>query len=125
MQLLDLRERVERALADAGVQLGTYHTQALGDVPALYVGDPPEGTTVDGLEVMIYPQPHSTVVSTFGGSIQVKRWRVRLIRHDAAADLEGATDALVEAFEAPTPQFIDEAGDIAEQVLVTIPDDPE
>lgn len=125
MQLIEVRQRVEQVLRDAGVKLGTYHTQEHGDRPALWVGDPPSGTTVDGLEVVIYPQPHSRVVSTFGGSIQVKRWRVRLIKHDRAADLEAATDALVDAFTAPTPQFIDEAGDIAEQVIVTLPDDPE
>lgn len=125
MQLIDLRQRVEQALKAAGVELGTYHTPEQGDLPALHVGDPPEGTTVDGLEVVISPRPHSTVVSTFGGSIQVKRWRVRLVKHDETADIEAATDALVDAFAAPTPQFIDEVGDIAEQVIVTIPDDPE
>lgn len=126
MDVLELRRRVENALVDAGVKVGTYTLPGGLTTPALYVGDPPQGTTATGLEVMILPNPRPRIVSTFGGGINVKSWEIRVVEHTDDADLDGALDALAEAFgPIPTPQLIPEAGDIAEQAIVTIPDDPE
>lgn len=113
-------------MADAGVQVGVYHTREMGDIPALYVGDPPKGTTVDGLEITIHQSSKPRIISTLGGNIVFKDWLVRVIKHDRKADIDAAVQAIAAAFDpVPTPQFIPEAGDIAEQVLFTIPDDPE
>lgn len=119
------RARVERVLAEANITPGTYSVPDLGPTPALWVGEPPEGTTLEaGLEVLIGETPQTQVISTFGGSIKLQSWALRLVNH-GGADLEGAVDAIIDAFNPPTPRFIDEVADIAEQVLFSIPDDPE
>ncbi|KQR33121.1 hypothetical protein [Deinococcus sp. Leaf326] len=123
MNVAELRARVEAALT--GVQLGEYRFPGGQTAPALYVGDPPKGTTASGLEVLIYPTPKPRIISTFGGGINLKSWQVRIVNHDDG-DLDGAMDAMGDAFDnMPTPQLIPEAGDIAEQMLFSIPDDPE
>lgn len=133
MILAEFRAQVEAALAD--VVLGVYTLPNGESTPAVYVGDPPEGTTVSGLEVMIYPTPKPRIVNTFGGNLNIKSWQVRVINHpyppgvpvpEGGNDLDAAIDAITDAFPGmPTPQLIEEAGDIAEQVLLTVPDDPE
>lgn len=133
MDVLGLRQQVETALTD--VALGEYTLPNGATTPAITVGDPPDGTTVSGLEVVIYPAPKPNIVNTFGGNINIKSWLVRIVNHPyppdelqpaGAGDLDAAMDAITDAFPGmPTPQLIEEAGDIAEQVLFTIPDDPE
>ncbi|GAA3995221.1 hypothetical protein GCM10022631_01730 [Deinococcus rubellus] len=122
---LEFRETLLATLADHGVSLGTYHVPELGDQPALWVGDPPEGTTIDsGLEVLIGNTKRPELVSTFGGNVKLEYWQLRIVNH-GDGDLEGAMDAVDDAFSPETPKYIPEVGDIAEQVLFSILDDPE
>ena len=116
----DFRTRVLDTLTSAGVDLGTYHVPDVGATPAIWVGDPPEGTTIaSGLEVLVGVSRKPTYISTFGGNVALKNWTLRIVNH-GGGDLDAAMDAIDWAFSPGTPQFIDEVGDIAEQVVFTI-----
>ena len=96
---VQMRQRIEQALADAEVELGIYRFEGGAKAPAFYMGDPPEGTTVEGLEVLMSPNPKRTSVDAFEYLGAPLSYPVRLINHADQPDvLEHATNALAEAF---------------------------
>ncbi|BDP44847.1 hypothetical protein DAETH_48160 (plasmid) [Deinococcus aetherius] len=120
LTLPELREAVEWALADADVVLGTYRYPGGQETPALHVGDPPEGVTVRGLEILIPATPEPTVISTFAGAITIDHYPVRAVSHDGRT-LTPVWQALATAFRGtPAPQVLQATDRYPDQMLVTI-----
>lgn len=120
LTLPELREAVQAALRDADVTLGTYRYPGGQTTPALYVGDPPEGVTVTGLEVLIPATPESTVISTFAGPITIDHYPVRAVAHDGRS-LAPVWQALASAFRSTSaPQVLQATDRYPDQMLVTI-----
>lgn len=120
----ELRELVLRALSTAGVGLGTYTYPATGQAPrttpAFFLGDPPEGVTVQGLEVLLSATPESTVISTFAGAITIDRYAIRAVAHDGQG-LKPVYTALAGAFKGISPPNVLQATDrYPDQMVFTI-----
>jgi len=116
-----LQQRMRDAFQAAGVQLGTYALPGGQDTPAISVGDPPRGTTVKGLEVIIARNPQRKVTDTFQFTGYIEAWPVRLVNHDHA-DLEAALNALAQVFWPfdEGPALLLESPDTYEQVTLSI-----
>jgi len=119
----ELKEKAEAALEAAGIVLGTYHLPGGESIPASYVGNPPEGTTAEGLELQINPNPKQLSIDAFVFVGMPRAYLVRLVNWDALPDiLEDATNAIARAlwpFE-DDPRLIPAVGDTPEQVLFSV-----
>lgn len=94
----EVREKVEAALAAADIELGTYHLPGGETTPALWVGNPPEGTTAEGLEVQINPNPKQVSIDAFTFVGMPRAYLVRLANWDDLPDiLKDATNAIAQA----------------------------
>ena len=99
---LVLRTLVSGLLTDAigtyslDTDAGTVTQSAIAVLPDLDVGYnyPPSGTTVTGLEVVIY-KPTADYVPIMGGKMQPATWEVRLKQWDTNASLTDLMNALV------------------------------
>ena len=123
---VQMRLRIEAALTAASIRLGTYTING-EPVPALSLGDPPEGTTVQGLEVLIATNPKRTSVQAFAYLGAPLSYPVRLINHADEADvLEEATNALAAAFWPfdDEPALLPATAEIPEQVTFSLFFDP-
>ena len=117
---LQLREAVEAALRDGDVTPGTYTWPNGAQTPALYTGDPPEGVTVTGLEVLIPATPDSDVISTFAGAITIDRYPIRAVAHDGQS-LTPFFAALATAFRSvAAPEVLQATDRYPDQILVTV-----
>lgn len=93
-----MRQRVEQALTTAQI-LGTYTLPGGEQVPAISLGDPPEGTTAQGLECLIAPNPKPIIPDTFGVPDVPRAYPVRLINHAGDVDvLQDGVNALAARF---------------------------
>jgi hypothetical protein len=121
----ELRAQVEEALASSGVDVGTYTYPGGATAPAIYVGDPPEGTSVTGLEVLIARNPDRSTLPGFEFIGFIEEWPVRFINW-GNADLEEAANALAVAFYplAQDPQILPASPDYPEQLTLKITADP-
>ncbi len=123
--LPEFRALVEQALADAQIQLGTHHWPAddQGNVrvtPALFVGEPPEAVTAEGLEVLIPATPEMTVITTFAGPITIDHYPVRAVAHDGQS-LKPVWAALATAFrKTGLPQVLQATDRYPDQILIPI-----
>lgn len=98
MSALPLRERIEAALRDGDVKLGTATLPNKARTPALTVGDWPEGTTVTGLEVIVSRNPRQQSIEAFAFVGFIPSFEVRLINWSGREDLEAASNAIAAAF---------------------------
>jgi len=65
-------------------QLGTYTLRdATTTTPAITVGEPPDGATCTGLEVLVNDVPEFTPVAAYQTSAVQEAHRVRLVSHNA------------------------------------------
>lgn len=96
--VLGVRRRIEQALATAGVVLGTARHKDGTTTPALVVGDWPEGTTVEGLEIILSRNPQQQPVPGFDYMGFIRSWPVRAVNHSGREDLEAVANALAEEF---------------------------
>ncbi|MGY2892752.1 hypothetical protein [Deinococcus sp. UYEF24] len=121
----ELRAQVEEALASEGVEVGTYTYLGGGTSPAICVGDPPEGTSVTGLEVLIARNPDRSTLPGFEFIGFIEEWPIRFINW-GNADLEAAANALAVAFHplAQDPQILPASPDYPEQLTLKITADP-
>ncbi|WP_295818018.1 hypothetical protein [uncultured Deinococcus sp.] len=121
MTVGELRDRIEAALGDAGVPLGTALVNDT-PTPAIVVGDWPEGTTVTGLEVVIRATPNQETIAGFEFIGFVRSYRVRLINWSGTENLEDACNALAGAFWplAEDPAVIPQSPDYPEQVTLAL-----
>lgn len=125
--LEQFREQIEQALGDAGVQLGLYHWP-LDDqggliaqqTPALFVGEPPEGVTVEGLEVLIPETPEMKVIPTFAGAVTIDTYPVRAVSHDGRS-LKPVWEALANAFKGvQRPEVLQATDRYPDQIVIRI-----
>ncbi|GAA5513645.1 hypothetical protein Dcar01_02389 [Deinococcus carri] len=126
MSALAIRRGVEAALAEAGVQVGTYRFPDGQEAPAIRVGDPPEGTTVTGLEVLISPNPKRQNIEAFI-PLGIQSYSVRLLNRAALPDvLEEATNAIAQRFWPfdDEPRRLDASSAMPEQVGFSLLYDP-
>ena len=121
----EFRAQIEEALAAGGVELGTYTYPGNATAPAICVGDPPEGTSVTGLEVLIARNPDRITLPGFEFVGFIEEWPVRFINW-GNADLEEAVNALAVAFHplAQDPQILPASPDYPEQLTLKITADP-
>lgn len=126
VSLAELRGRVAAALEAGGVPLGTHYWPASADTaayetPALYVGQVPEGVTVEGLEVLIGTASDPLIIRTFAGVVTVDRYSVRVVDHDDRY-LTEALRALANAFgnRMSTPDVLQSTDRYPAQFVVTI-----
>lgn len=120
LTLTEFRDALEGAFAQAGVPLGTYTLPSGAQVPALWVGDVPEGTTVTGLEVLIPATPDQEVIQVMAAAITIDRYPVRLVSHDGQP-LKPALSAVYGAFRTVTDMnALSATADYPDQVVVTI-----
>lgn len=122
-----MRQRIESTLTAAGL-LGTYTLPGGETVPALSLGDPPEGTTVDGLECLIATNPKPITPEMFGIPDLPRAYPVRLVNHADAADvIQDATNALAQAFWPfwDDPVLLEATADIPEQATMSLLYDPD
>lgn len=124
--IAELRARIEQALADAAVPIGTHHWPATADVeayetPAIWVGQVPEGVTVDGLEVLISESSDPQILRTFAGTVTIDRYPVRLVAHEGK-HLTEAFRALAQAFgnRMSPPDVLQGTDRYPDQMLVTV-----
>jgi hypothetical protein len=116
----EFREQLVQALVAGEIPVGIYHEQGVPDRPAMYVGDPPEGVTVSGLEVLIPETPELTTISTFAGAVTIDRYPVRLVAHDGQ-NLKPAYIALASAFKrVSAPQILQATDRYPSQMVITI-----
>lgn len=122
MRSPEIAERIRAALAEAGVPLGVARFATGQEVPALSVGDWPEGTTVTGLEVIVSVNPKQEVVPAFAFLGFQTSYPVRLINQSGAEDLEAACNAIAEVFWplADEPRLLPESRDYPEQVTLAV-----
>jgi hypothetical protein len=120
-----LRAQVEAAFEASQVQIGVYTFPGGQTSPAICVGDPPEGTSVTGLEVLIARNPDRTTLPGFEFIGFIEEWPVRFINW-GNADLEDAANALALAFHplAQDPQILPASPDYPEQLTLKITADP-
>lgn len=120
LTLPQLREEIGAALAAFGIPLGTYRFGNGNTGPALSVGDPPEGVTVQGLEVLIPATPEIDVIPTFAGAITVDRYPVRAVAHDGQS-LSPVWNALAQAFRGvDAPQVLQATDRYPDQMVISI-----
>lgn len=118
--LPEFRDLVARALADAGIELGTHHWPGENATPALYVGEPPDGVTAEGLEVLIPSTPEMTVITTFAGPITIDHYPIRAVAHDGRS-LKPVWAALATAFrKTGLPQVLQATDRYPDQILIPI-----
>ncbi|WP_339096191.1 hypothetical protein WDJ50_02560 [Deinococcus sp. VB142] len=119
-----LRERVEAVLLPF---LGTYTLPSGDSVPALWLGDPPEGTTVSGLECLISPNPRRDTVEAFQYLGAPLAYPIRLVNNAAEADaLDIAVNVLAAHFWPfwDDPVLLQATADIPEQTTLSLLYDP-
>lgn len=120
LTLPELRAEIEAALQAAEIVVGTYRWPDGRTAPALFVGDPPEGVTVRGLEVLIPATPESSIIPIFAGSITIDRYPVRAVAHDGQS-LTPIYRALAGAFKGTAAtQVLQATARYPDQMLVTI-----
>ncbi|KQR40747.1 hypothetical protein [Deinococcus sp. Leaf326] len=99
MSALAIRRLVERALAEAEIEVGTYRLPDGEETPAVYLGNPPEGTTARGLEVVVSPTPKKLGIEAFKYPGMPTAYPVRLVNWDGLPDvLEDAINAIAGYF---------------------------
>lgn len=128
MSALAVRHAVEQAFGEAGIPIGTYTHPGGQKSPAVSVGDPAEGVTAEGLEVLVHPNPERQELVTFAYAGAVLRYPVRLINWDAAPDLlEQALGVLAERFWpfGADPILLPETSENPEQVTFALLFDPD
>jgi len=77
----ELRAALATMLA---TQIGTYTLRdASTTTPAITVGEPPDGATCTGLEVLVNDVPEFTPIAAYTTSAVQEAHRVRLVSHDA------------------------------------------
>lgn len=65
-------------------QLGTYTLRdASTTTPAITVGEPPDGATCTGLEVLVNDVPEFTPIAAYATGAVLEAHRVRLVSHNA------------------------------------------
>lgn len=119
-----MRQRIEAALTGL---LGTYTLPGGEVVPALSLGDPPEGTTVQGLECLIATNPKPITPDMFGIPDLPRAYPVRLVNHDGGPDaLQDATNALAQVFWPfwDEPRLQEATADMPEQSTMSLLYDP-
>lgn len=124
--IVELRSRVEQALTSAGVPIGTHYWPATDDTaayeaPAIWVGQVPEGVTVDGLEVLISESSEPQIIQTFAGTVTIDRYPVRIVAHEGK-HLTEALRALANAFgnRMSRPNVLQGTDRYPDQLLVTL-----
>lgn len=124
MSALAIRQAVEAALAAGGIEVGTYRLPDGEETPAVYLGNPPEGTTASGLEVLIALNPQRQTIDAFI-PLGIRDYPVRLVNWDGLPDvLEDATNAILRRFR----MFGDEPALVPadpEQVTFSLTYDPQ
>lgn len=128
MSALAIRRRVERALAEGGIEVGTYRLPDGTETPAVYVGNPPEGTTATGLEVQISPNPKKLGIEAFKYPGMPSAYPVRLLNWAGLPDvLEEATNAIAGYFWPfdETPRLVPVDPEQYVFALLYDPEDPE
>lgn len=119
-----MRQRIEVALTGL---LGTYTLPGGEVVPALSMGDPPEGTTVTGLECLMATNPKPITPDMFGIPDLPRAYPVRLVNHDDGPDaLQDATNALARWFWPfwDEPRLQEATADMPEQSTMSLLYDP-
>ena len=116
-----VKRLVNEALAAAQVELGTAAYQG-NEVAAINIGDWPEGTIVDGLEVIIPTAPKLDKPAGFAFLGFQRTWRVRFINHAAIPDiLEAAANAVATLFpDCDDPQILEESPETPEQMVIGV-----
>lgn len=121
MTLAQLRTRVEHALEQEGVKLGTA-TIGGQAVPALNIGDWPEGTTVQGLEIIISRNPTQEPIPGFEFVGFITSYPIRAVNWSGAEDLEAVANAIASEFWplAQDPARIPESPSYPEQITLAV-----
>lgn len=120
LTLPQLREAVETALRENDILLGEYRWSTGQRTPALYVGEPPEGVTVSGLEILIPETPETDVLPTFAGAVSIDRFPIRAVSHDGKS-LSPVWMALAGAFKGlEAPQMLQATDRYPDQMLIRI-----
>jgi len=121
LSALEVRTRVEAALLAAGVPLGTYTLPGGQPTPAISVGDPPQGTTATGLEVLISRNPQQRAPDAFQFVGYIEAYPIRLVNRDHV-DLEAATNAIAQEFWPfdEDPVLLPESPQTYEQVTFSV-----
>lgn len=116
-----VKDRLLAALAEGEVELGEYRLPKGSVAPAIYVGEPPEGTTATGLEVLIARNPRQVAPEAFQFLGYIEVWPVRLINR-GHQDLEAATNAIAQAFWPfeENPVLLPEGPETFEQVTFSV-----
>lgn len=119
---LGVRRQIEQALAAAGVKLGTARYKDGKTVPALVVGDWPEGTTVTGLGVILSVNPQQQEVPGFSYMGFIRSWPVRAVNHSGRENLEAVANALAEEFWPlwEGPELLPATADYPEQMTLSV-----
>lgn len=91
------------------------------ETPAIYIGEPPEGTTATGLEVLITLNPRQKAPDAFQFLGYIESWPIRLVNRDHV-DLEAATNAIAKAFWPfdEDPVLLPESPQTYEQVTFSV-----
>lgn len=119
---LGVRRQIEQALANAGVRLGTARYKDGKTVPALVMGDWPEGTTVTGLELILTANPQQQGVPGFSYMGFIRSWPVRAVNHSGRENLEAVANALAEEFWPlwDGPDLLPATADYPEQMTLSV-----
>jgi len=92
-----VKARLVASLAAAGVQLGEYTLPGGSKTPAIFIGEPPKGTTAHGLEVLTSLNPQQKAPDAFQFVGYIEAYPIRLVNRDLV-DLEAATNAIAQSF---------------------------
>lgn len=124
MSALTIRTQIAQALAAGEIQVGTARFQTGDETPAINVGDWPEGTTVQGLEVLIADTPKMVQLNASAYLGSIANWPVRIVNWNGAADLEAVVNAIAETFFpfGEDPRVLEASPDYPEQVTFTVID---
>ena len=115
-----MRQRIEAALTGL---LGAYTLPGGEVVPAISLGDPPEGTTVQGLECLMAPNPKRDEALSFAYLGAATAYPVRLINNTDDPDvIEIATNALARWFWPfwDEPRLQEATADMPEQSTMSL-----
>lgn len=120
--LKQLRERLLAALAADDIPLGTATLPGGATAPALVIGTWEDGTTVQGLEVIVARTPNQQSLDAFEFVGFLSAHTVRLINWSGTEDLEAATNAIAAEFWPldQDPRVIEQTDRNPEQVVFAI-----
>lgn len=112
----------DKLAAIIGPRLGVYTLKNGAEVPAASVGDPDDGTTAAGLELLVNPNPKIVMGKSFCPT-SYSAYLVRLVNHDDDPDiLEAATNAVAAAIWPfyEDPALLPASADYPEQVTFSL-----